>query len=96
MQKGEQPGTANREAPIPFVFSIIGNPYFSSDTAYGMFDSSMNGLKYGLQYKEGMPLTLDPQFIDYDTKEMKYTSGMDFAYGWNDVRNWVLSDGTNA
>ena len=51
--------------------------------------------KYGFQLKEGMPLTLDPQFIDYDTKEMKYSAGMDFAYGYNDLRGWLFSTGLN-
>ena len=95
IQKGEQPGTANRESPIPFVYDIVPVPYFTGDTVWGMFDSSMNGLKYGLQCKEGMPLTIDPQFIDYDTKEIKHSAGMDFAFGFNDVRNFVFSDGDN-
>lgn len=93
---GVDPTTANRNGSIDRSFSIVPNPYFSSDIVWGAFDSSMVGPKFGLQYKEGMPLTLDPQFIDYDNKEMKYSAGMDFAYGFNDARNHVRSTGANA
>lgn len=90
-----QPGTANREAPFGFPFKIVAIPYLTSDIEWMMFDSSKKGSKFGLQLKEGMPLTLDPQFIDYDTKEIKYSAGYDFTFGFNDVRNWVWSDGDN-
>ena len=96
LKKGEKPGTANRESTINSTYEIIANPYFTNDAYWGMFDKSMLSPKYGLQVKEGMPLTLDPQYIDYDTKEIKYSGGMDFAYGFNDARNMVLSDGTNS
>lgn len=92
----EKPGTANRDGSIDAPFSIVANPYLSSDTAWGAFDSSLVGMRFGLQLKEGMALTLDPQFVDYDTKEMKYSVGTDFAYGFNDVRNWTWSTGLNA
>lgn len=96
LQKGEMPGTANRDSTIDRAYDIIAIPYLTSATAWGAFDSKMNGPRFGLQVKEGMPLTLDPQFVDYDTKEIKYSAGMDFAYGFNDVRNWIWSLGTNS
>lgn len=96
MEKGENPNTANRDSVIEKQFEVLANPYFTSETAYGVFDSSKVGPKFGFQYKEGMPLTLDPQFIDYDSKEIKYSAGMDFAYGFNDLRNWIFSTGLNA
>jgi hypothetical protein len=96
MKKGEKPGTANRDGVIDDAYSIIPNPYLTSDIKYGVVDSSKIGPKFGFQLKQGMELQLDPQFIDYDTKEMKYSSGMDFAFGFNDVRNWVFSTGANA
>lgn len=96
MRKGDQPNTANREGSIDAVFSIVANPYLTSDIQYGVFDSSMVTERFGLQLKQGMELNLDPQHVDYDTKEIKYSSGMDFAYGFNDMRGWTLSDGSNA
>ena len=96
IERGESPETANRLGSIDNAFTIVANPYLSSETAWGAFDSSKIGPKFGLQVKEGMPLTLDPQYIDYDTKEIKYSAGMDFAYGFNDVRNWVWSTGLNS
>lgn len=95
IEKGEAPNTANRDSTINFPYKIVANPYLTSATAWGMFDSSMITDKYGLQLKEGMPLTLDPQKIDYDTKEMKYSAGQDFSFGFNDFRGWVLSTGLN-
>lgn len=95
IEKGERPGTANRDGSIDRPYDIIGNPYLTSETTYDVFDSTMNGMKFGFQLKQGMELNLDPQFIDYDTKEIKYSAGMDFAYGFNDVRNHVFSTGLN-
>ncbi len=96
LKRGEQPNTANRNSVINNTYMITANPYFSNDAFWGMIDTSMIGPKYGYQIKEGMPLTLDPQFIDYDTKEIKYSAGYDFDFGFNDARNLVLSDGTNS
>jgi hypothetical protein len=96
MRDGNKPASANREAPIDHYYEICDNPYLTSDTAWAAFDSKMVGMKWGFEVKEGMPLTLDPQFIDYDTKEIKYSAGNDFAYGFNDLRPWVLSTGLNA
>lgn len=96
MAKGDQPGTANREASIGTNFGICANPYFTSDVAYGFFDSSMVTEKFGFQLKQGMDLVLDPQHIDYGTKEINYSAGMDFAYGFNDLRGHLFSTGLNA
>lgn len=93
---GQKPGTANRDGAIDRTYSIKPNPYLTADAAWGAFDSSKVGMQFGFQLKEGMPLNLDPQFIDYDTKEIKYSAGTDFAYGFNDLRNFVFSTGLNA
>jgi len=96
MKKGEKPTTANRDGVIDNAFEIAANPYLTSDLQYGFVDSSKIGPKFGFQVKMGMDLQLDEQFVDYDTKEIKYSAGMDFAFGFNDVRNWVFSTGANA
>lgn len=96
IEKGEKPTTANRDGAITTSFVIEANPYLTSDVKWGAYDSTKIGMKLGFQLKEGMPLTLDPQFIDYDTKEIKYSAGYDFAFGFNDIRNWVFSTGANA
>lgn len=96
IDRGEKPTTANRDGSIDKAFTITANPYLTSDVQWAAYDQSKVGMKFGFQVKEGMPLTLDPQFIDYDTKEIKYSAGMDFSYGFNDVRSWVFSTGGNA
>lgn len=96
IKEGVRPGTANRDGSIDTSYGIIETPYLTSATAWGAIDKSKLGPKFGLQLKEGMPLTIDPQFIDYDTKEFKYSAGMDFAYGFNDVRNHLWSTGLNS
>lgn len=96
IERGEGPLTANRIGSIDRSYTIAPNPYLTSDTAWGAIDSGKIGPKFGLQHKEGMPLTLDPQFIDYDNKEMKYSAGSDFAYGFNDSRIVMWSTGANA
>jgi len=95
IQKGENPLTASRLGALDRSFSIAPNPYLTSDTAWGAVDSGKISPKFGLQMKEGMPLVLDPQFIDYDNKEMKYSAGADFAYGFNDARILPWSTGLN-
>jgi hypothetical protein len=96
IKEGVRPGTANRDGSIDTSYEIIKTPWLTSATAWGAIDHPKLGPKFGLQLKEGMPLTIDPQFIDYDTKEFKYSCGMDFAYGFNDVRNTLWSTGLNA
>ena len=96
MRDGNRPGTANREAPIDTYFEINANPYLTSDTAWAGFDKSKVGPKFGFQLKHGMDLTLDPQYIDYDNKEIKQSAGEDFAYGFNDLRSFGFSTGLNA
>jgi hypothetical protein len=96
IDRGEKPGTANRDGAINRTYNISANPYLTADAAWGAFDSSKVSMQFGFQLKEGMPLSLDPQFIDYDTKEIKYSAGSDFAYGFNDLRNFTLSTGLNA
>jgi hypothetical protein len=96
MKDGNKPSTANREAPISQSYEVVANPFLTSDTAWSSYDSGKVGMKFGFQVKEGMPLNLDPQFIDYDTKEIKYSAGEDFAYGFNDLRNFVFSTGLNS
>lgn len=96
IKRGERPGTANRDGSITDAFTIVDNPYLTSNVVWGAFDKSKIGMQFGLQLKQGMDLTLDPQFIDYDNKEIKYSAGYDLAYGFNDVRNWLRSNGTNA
>lgn len=96
IEKGENPLTANRLGAVSRVFEIVDNPYLTSDTLYDIFDGSKVNPKFGFQLKQGMELTLDPQFIDYDNKEMKYSAGADFAYGFNDLRTHLFSTGLNA
>ncbi len=96
IERGEGPLTADRIGSISKSYTILANPYLTSDVAWGAIDAGKIGPKWGLQMKEGMPLTLDPQFIDYDNKEMKYSAGSDFAYGFNDARIILWSTGLNA
>ena len=95
MQNGNLPGTANRDSAISKSYSIAENPYLTSDTAWGAIDSKKISPKFGLQFKEGMALQLDPQFVDYDTKEIKYSAQEDFSFGFNDARNFLWSTGAN-
>lgn len=96
LKKGEMPNTANRDSAINLAYKIHANPYFSTAAYWGMVDTSLIGPQFGFQLKQGMPLSLDPQFIDYDTKEIKYSAQQDFAFGFNDLRNTLLSTGANA
>jgi hypothetical protein len=61
-----------------------------------MFDSSMKNNKYGLQYKETMPITLQGPNVVFKTDEIQYKAVMAFDIGHNDARGIVGSKATNA
>lgn len=96
MQRNQLPKSADNDGSVSASYKIVANPYLTNDTLWAAMDTSKIGPKFGLQYKEGMPLTLDPQHVDYDNKEIKYSAGFDFAYGFNDVRNIMISSGANS
>ena len=54
------PGSADNDAAGVPAYSVIELPYITTNTAYWwMFDSSMKGSEYGLQYKESQAITLE-------------------------------------
>lgn len=91
------PGSADNDAAGTPAYNIIELPYITTNTAYWwMFDSSMMGFEYGLQYKESQPIMLEGPNVVFKTGEIQYKSTMMFDIGFNDFRNWVGSKNTNA
>lgn len=79
------------------TYKIIRNPWITTNTSYWfMFDSSMKGPKYGLQYKESQPIQLEGPNVVFKTGEIQYKTTMMFDLGHNDPRGWVGSKNTNA
>lgn len=97
LRKGWQPATADNEGPGVAEYKIIATPWMTSNTDYWyMFDSSMKGPKYGLQYKESQPITLEGPNIVFRTGEIQYKATCMFDIGFNDYRGWVGSTNLNA
>lgn len=90
-------GSADNDANGVPAYNVIELPYTETNTSYWwMFDSSMKGDEYGLQYKESQPISLEGPNVVFKTGEIQYKSTMLFDIGFNDARNWVGSKNTNA
>lgn len=97
LNRGFIPGSADRDQGAVPKFKLIELPWILTNTAYWfMFDSSMKGPMYGLQYKESMPIRLEGPNVVFKTGEIQYKATSMFDIGFNDSRNWVGSKNTNA
>lgn len=103
INRGFIPASADRDGPSATpsgaapAYKIIRNPWIQSNTLYWwMFDSSFKGPKYGLQYKESMPIQLEGPNVVFKTGEIQYKATAMFDIGHNDPRGWVGSKNTNA
>lgn len=97
LNKGYIPGSADRDQAAISNYKIIALPWILTNTSFWfMFDSSMKGNKYGLQYKESMPISLEGPNVVFKTGEIQYKSTLMFDLGHNDSRNFVGSKNTNA
>lgn len=103
LNRGRIPGSndndgssARPDGSVP-SYKIVRNPWITSNTSYWfMFDSSMKNRKYGLQYKESMPITMQGPNVVFKTDEIQYKAVMAFDLGHNDARGWVGSKNTNS
>ncbi len=103
INKGWIPGSTDHDAPSAkpngsvSTYSIIRTPWVATNTSYWwMFDSSMKGDKYGLQYKESQGIELEGPNLVFKTGEIQYKSTLMFDIGHNDPRGLVGSKNTNA
>lgn len=97
INKGWIPGSADRDGSGVPQYKIIALPWITTNTAYWwMFDSSRKGPKYGLQFKESMPISLEGPNVVFKTNEIQYKAVTMFDLGFNDARGWVGSKNTNA
>ena len=97
INKGWIPGSADRDQSGVPNYKIIALPWITTNTSYWwMFDSSMKNQKYGLQYKESMPISLEGPNVVFKTGEIQHKATMMFDIGHNDPRGWVGSKNTNA
>ena len=95
-RKGWMPATADHDSQGVPDYKIIATPWRTSNTGYWfMLDSKMKGPRYGLQYKEAQPISLEGPNIVFKTKEIQYSSTMIFDYGFNDARCLVGSANDN-
>lgn len=104
INKGWIPGSADRDGSFANPvnnsapsYKIIRSPWVQTNTLYwSMFDSSMKGNKYGLQYKESQGIELEGPNLVFKTGEVQYKATMMFDLGHNDARGLVGSKNTNA
>ena len=103
INKGWIAGSADRDGPFATPagsapgYKIIRSPWITTNTLYWwMFDSSMKGPRYGLQYKESQGIELEGPNLVFKTGEVQYKATMMFDLGHNDPRGWTGSKNTNA
>ena len=79
------------------TYKIIRSPWITTNTLYWwMFDSSLKGSKYGLQYKESQGIELEGPNLVFKTGEVQYKATLMFDIGFGDARGWCGSKNTNA
>ncbi len=103
INKGWIAGSADRDGAFAKAdggtpsYKILRSPWIQTNTLYwAMFDSSMKGSKYGLQYKESQGIELEGPNLVFKTGEVQYKATLMFDLGHNDPRGWVGSKNTNA
>ncbi len=97
MNKGWMPGSAEKDSAGTPSYKILALPWITSNTSYWwMFDSTMKGAQYGLQYKESQPINLEGPNVVFRTGEIQYKATMMFDIGHNDARNMVCSANDNS
>ena len=75
--KGSMPASADNDAAGVPAFDVIELPWVETNTAYWWaFDSSMVGPKFGLQYKESQPISLEGPNVVFKTSEIQYKTTM--------------------
>lgn len=74
---------------------LITLKYLDNDAYYWVFDSSYRNDKYGLQWRWSQRPKLDAPKLDYDSDEYRRKATMFYDRGANDMRTWLMSDGTN-
>lgn len=89
-------GSADNDGTAVPTFKIIALPWVTTNTGYWwMFDSSMKGPTYGLQFKESQPIELEGPNVVFRTGEIQYKATTMFDLGHNDSRNWIGSQNDN-
>lgn len=97
INKGWIPRSADHDGSGVPQYKIIALPWITTNTGYWwMFDSSKKNERYGLQFKEAMPISLEGPNVVFKTGEIQYKATTVFDLGHNDARGWVGSKGTNA
>lgn len=97
INRGFIPGSADRDQSGVPSYKIIETPWIQTNTSFWfMFDSTMCGPTYGLQYKESQGIELEGPNVVFKTGEIQYKSTLMFDIGHNDSRNWTGSKNTNA
>ncbi len=98
IKKGSIPESFDNDGTALPAFKVIQLDYLTSDSAWGMFDSSRALTdEYGFQHIESEADNCDPVNIVYKTREMQFAGHTLFKQGHNDVaRAWVWSAGDSA
>ena len=97
INRGFIAGSADHDGNASARYKIIASPWVQTNTLYWfMFDSKLKNSRYGLQYKEAQPISLEGPNVVFKTGEVQYKATTVFDLGHNDARGWVCSKNTNA
>lgn len=91
--KGSVPDSAENAAAGTPPYKVLPLPYIGTNTGnWAMYDSSMKGLKYGLQLKQSQDILMEGPNVVFKTGEIQYKATEMYDLGFNDSRNSVHSD----
>jgi len=98
VKKGQLPGGNDNDGSGVPAFKILALPYMTNAANAYWFglDERYKNAKYGFQYLESQPISLDPVHVVYRTKEIQWTVQHLYAWGHNDSRPWIISEGDNS
>ena len=88
------PGSADNDGRANVMFKIIALDYLDNDTYWFMMDSSMINYDFGLQVKISEEINMKGPDIVFESDEIRYKSGFQWALGHNDPRGWAGSNAT--
>ncbi len=96
IKRGYKSESTDRDGSGIPEFKVMSNPFLSNVDYYYAFDSSMKSDKYGLQFKESQPISLEGPNVVFKTGEIQYKATTMFDLGHNDARGIFGSTNLNA
>ena len=94
IKAGKLPETFSNDGSGVADFELIELQYLTSATAWHAIDPAYMNDRYGLQYKESQPITLEGPYVVFKTGEIQYKATAMWDIGCKDYRGHFNTDGS--